>query len=163
CCGKLGYPIVRGIAKESGFASRVWRTTHVGGDRFAPNLVCLPYGTYHGQVPLEDATLVAEYSLKGRVMLPYYRGRAGYSYAAQRADAWARKCRGGGDDVFGVSYLGEQSLSDDMTMVHLAVGGMELQVPVRAHQLSKRPMSCGGPIGQPTAYEVEVEDCRQGP
>jgi hypothetical protein len=55
----------------------VWETTHVGGDRFAANLVCLPDGTYHGTLDRGSAVEVALGCLRGEVAEAFYRGRAG--------------------------------------------------------------------------------------
>ena len=48
CCATKGYPIYqvlrREYAREMGEGIRVWRVSHLGGHRFAPNLVDLPQG-----------------------------------------------------------------------------------------------------------------------
>ena len=48
CCATKGYPIYqvlrREYAGERGGGIRVWRVSHLGGHRFAPNLVDLPQG-----------------------------------------------------------------------------------------------------------------------
>ena len=36
----------------------VWECSHLGGDRFAANVVVLPHGFYYGQVPGDGAELV---------------------------------------------------------------------------------------------------------
>ncbi len=53
----------------------MWESTHVGGDRFAATMVCLPSGIYYGRVTAEAAEhIVAEHD-HGRVVLEHYRGR----------------------------------------------------------------------------------------
>ena len=54
----------------------VWECSHLGGDRFAANVLVLPHGFYYGQVPGDGAELVAAHE-RGEVALPWLRGRAG--------------------------------------------------------------------------------------
>ena len=48
CCASLGYPIYEFLKKEksppSNIQLRIWRTNHVGGHRFAPNIIDMPEG-----------------------------------------------------------------------------------------------------------------------
>lgn len=74
CCARFGAPVARELSRL-GFP--VWETTHLGGDRFAANLACLPDGTYHGTLDVESAAGVAFACLRGAVSDPFYRGRAG--------------------------------------------------------------------------------------
>jgi hypothetical protein len=67
----------------------VWECSHLGGDRFAANVVVLPHGFYYGQVPGDGAEIVAAHT-NGRVALPWLRGRAGMTPAAQAAAQLAR-------------------------------------------------------------------------
>ncbi|MGH3166589.1 MAG: sucrase ferredoxin [Trebonia sp.] len=48
CCGRFGVPLARDLATR--YPHEVWETTHVGGHRFAANLVILPHGLYYGPV-----------------------------------------------------------------------------------------------------------------
>lgn len=58
CCGRFGYPLYEKLRREYAAASegklRVWRTSHIGGHRFAPNLIDLPEGRYWGRMGPED-------------------------------------------------------------------------------------------------------------
>ena len=72
----------------------VWQSTHVGGDRFAGNLVALPDGVYYGRVEPAEAWPVVEAALAGRVHLPCYRGRSCYGFAAQAAELAVREADG---------------------------------------------------------------------
>ncbi|MDQ1558913.1 MAG: hypothetical protein QOD32_1973 [Pyrinomonadaceae bacterium] len=69
---------------------RIWQSSHVGGDRFAANLVCFPHGLFYAHVT-EDAgrRIVAEYAHR-RLTLEGYRGRACYSYPVQAAEFFIR-------------------------------------------------------------------------
>ena len=74
CCARYGAPVARDLAARG---LPVWETTHLGGDRFAANLVCLPDGTYHGMLDVTSAPEVAAACLRGSVSESYYRGTAG--------------------------------------------------------------------------------------
>lgn len=92
CCARLGRPAA--VALTHHFGDRVWETTHVGGDRFAANIVALPAGTYHGKVSAVDAVRVGQACLDGAVLLDHYRGRAGSSQPVQAAESFARRATG---------------------------------------------------------------------
>ncbi|MBW8805608.1 MAG: hypothetical protein JF587_17420 [Catenulisporales bacterium] len=79
CCARYGAPVARELA---GRGLPVWETTHLGGDRFAANMVCLPDGTYHGLLDRNSAVGVALASLRGEVSPAHYRGRAGVGAAS---------------------------------------------------------------------------------
>ena len=49
CCANLGRPLVRAL-RDSPWADRVWECSHIGGDRFAANVVVLPDSLYFGRV-----------------------------------------------------------------------------------------------------------------
>src|SRR5436189_4508488 len=68
CCARLGRPLYEALAEqaEPGWA---WQCSHVGGDRFAGNLVVLPQGLYFGRVDPADAWTVLEEYLADRIRL----------------------------------------------------------------------------------------------
>jgi hypothetical protein len=88
CCAVRGRPLARALPL-TGAEVDVWETSHLGGDRFAANVVVLPWGFVYGQVPVEGAELVAAHTA-GEVALPWLRGRAGLVPAAQAAQHHAR-------------------------------------------------------------------------
>jgi hypothetical protein len=80
CCALRGRPLARSMPAPD----TVWECSHLGGDRFAANVVVLPHGFYYGQVPGDGAEIVEAHT-NGRVALPWLRGRAGMPPAAQAA------------------------------------------------------------------------------
>jgi hypothetical protein len=91
CCAVRGRPLARSLPLVAGpDRADVWETSHLGGDRFAANLVVLPWGLYYGQVPEDGAELVRAHAA-GHVALEWLRGRAGLSPAAQAAQHHARR------------------------------------------------------------------------
>ncbi|NJN50659.1 MAG: sucrase ferredoxin [Gammaproteobacteria bacterium] len=53
CCARFGLPTYAALRAEVG--DRVWQTTHVGGHRFAPNVLVLPQGALYGRVTADAA------------------------------------------------------------------------------------------------------------
>jgi (2Fe-2S) ferredoxin len=104
CCAKYGRPVAQALAAR--FAPLVWETTHVGGDRFAANLVVLPSGGYYGRLDPEDAVDVAQTALRGRIDLDRFRGTAGLPEAAQAAECLLRRALGVAESA-AVRYLGD--------------------------------------------------------
>jgi len=89
CCARYGRPLydaLRELAEED----RVWQSTHVGGDRFAGNLLCFPDGLYFGRVGTGDVWQVLDEYLAGRIDLEHYRGRSCYPFAVQAAERAVR-------------------------------------------------------------------------
>ena len=100
CCAKYGRPLYEAV-REQVEDDWVWQSSHVGGDRFAGNLVALPDGVYYGRVDPTETWPVLEAALAGRVHLPAYRGRSCHGFAAQAAELAVREETGlaGVDDV----------------------------------------------------------------
>jgi hypothetical protein len=87
CCALRGRPLARALPAPG--PADVWECSHLGGDRFAANVLVLPHGFYYGQVPGDGADLVEAHG-HGRVALPWLRGRAGVPIPAQAAQHFAR-------------------------------------------------------------------------
>jgi hypothetical protein len=89
CCAVFGRPLAEALVAEHPDA--VWEVSHIGGDRFAGNLVCLPEGVYYGRVePGEAVKLLAEHRA-GRIDLSRYRGRSYLDFPVQAAESLVRE------------------------------------------------------------------------
>ncbi|MGH3283111.1 MAG: sucrase ferredoxin [Streptosporangiaceae bacterium] len=84
CCARLGGPLVQALAAR--YPGQVFQTTHVGGHRFAANLVILPHGLYYGPVGVAEATAAIDAYQHGAVTAGRYRGRAGQPRPTQEAE-----------------------------------------------------------------------------
>ncbi len=78
CCAQRGRPVAAGLAKA--FPEHTWEASHVGGDRFAANLLVLPHGLYFGRL------LAA-----GELDLDHLRGRSGLGTPLQAAEVALRR------------------------------------------------------------------------
>jgi (2Fe-2S) ferredoxin len=67
-----GRPVAAALAER--WPDWTWECSHVGGDRFAANLVVLPDGAYYGYLDPDSAVAVTESHLAGRVDARYLRG-----------------------------------------------------------------------------------------
>ena len=93
CCARYGRPLFEALAEQVE-EEDVWQTTHIGGDRFAGNLLCLSRGVYYGRVERKDAGRVLDAHLEDTIELEHYRGRSCYSFAAQAAERDIRERTG---------------------------------------------------------------------
>jgi hypothetical protein len=87
CCAMLGRPVAAALAVSH--PEITWEVSHIGGDRFAANLLVLPGGHYLGRVPPSEAAAVIDAVLAGRRPSPYYRGRAAWLTPVQAAQELA--------------------------------------------------------------------------
>jgi hypothetical protein len=89
CCALRGRPVAAAIGALR--PGRVWETSHLGGDRFAANVLVLPVGLQYGRVlPFAAAEFVAA-AEAGEVIGALLRGRVGLPAPAQAALAFAHE------------------------------------------------------------------------
>ena len=88
CCAVRGRALLNALAVEH--AERTWECTHLGGHRFAANLVCLPDGLVYGRVDAADGPRLVDEYLAGRVHAAGLRGRSAWPAPAQVAEQHVR-------------------------------------------------------------------------
>jgi hypothetical protein len=132
CCAINGRPLVRELTSVE--PERTWECSHIGGDRFAANLVVLPDGLYFGRVAPADVAPLTEGLREGRVLLSRYRGRSWYDRASQFAEISARR-RFGLEELDGAVRVG----------VRLPDGG-SVVVELRTRVYEPRPLTCTSPV-----------------
>src|ERR671911_1932364 len=148
CCADLGRPVVRALTDAD--APDVWECSHVGGDRFAANIVCLPEGIYYGRVdPDRAARLLADHRHR-LIDLDCYRGRSCYGPLVQAAEAFGR-AHLGERRIDGLSVLATGRRPDRTVAVRLQQrDGATLEVVVsRERSEAPVPMTCRGGPGVP--------------
>ena len=79
CCGKFGYAVFNFLRSRHAAPVdlRVWRTSHIGGHRFAPTLLELPEGRYWGHLEVGAAGDLVERGRPAAGLAGHYRGWAG--------------------------------------------------------------------------------------
>jgi hypothetical protein len=155
CCAKYGHPLYDGV-KGKVDPDWVWQSTHVGGDRFAGNIVVLPEGLYFGRVGEADLDPLLDSYFDRRIYLDLYRGRSAYTFAVQAAERAVREAEGltGIDDVL----LERVERRDGAWMVTLRANGVARKVDV-ALELADEPvyLTCGSVTPQrPRRYVAQL-------
>lgn len=154
CCGRLGRPTARALADAVG--SSAWECSHMGGERFAANMICFPHGLYFGRLDPRSAPEVAALHQHGQIDLDRYRGRAGDPFLVQAAEFFARRQHElrGIDDL---RYESQRALSVDMVEVSFSrPSGASITVRVsRARDPQPRVLTCHSPrLGRPWTYSL---------
>jgi len=85
CCARFGLPTYAALRERVG--ERVWQTTHVGGHRFAPNVLALPQAALYGRVRPADVAAFVGAIEQGRLAPEWLRGRTGHPPEVQAAEA----------------------------------------------------------------------------
>jgi hypothetical protein len=89
CCAERGRPLAEALAAAAPAAA--WESTHVGGDRFAGNVVAFPHGVTFGRVEPNEAAAIVGAHREGRIgPIHRYRGRTSDPFDVQAADAAIR-------------------------------------------------------------------------
>lgn len=88
CCAERGRPLAAALA--AAYPEHTWDVSHIGGDRFAGNVLVLPDGLYYGRLDPTSGVAMAREHLDGRLLLDHLRGRCGYPFAAQAAESFLR-------------------------------------------------------------------------
>ncbi|MBZ4187321.1 sucrase ferredoxin [Niabella beijingensis] len=90
CCSKFGFPVFKFIENHDK-AVTVFESTHVGGDRFAANAVCMPFGIYYGRVMVEDVDAILDATELRRIHYENYRGLSTRSFLHQSVECYLRE------------------------------------------------------------------------
>ena len=92
CCAERGRPVAKALSESH--PAQTWEVSHIGGDRFAANVLVLPDGLYYGRVDATAAPELAARHLRGELDLERLRGRSCYGFAAQAAEIHLRRAIG---------------------------------------------------------------------
>jgi hypothetical protein len=116
-CGKYGAETYRELLQYGGDA--VWQTSHIGGHRFAPTCVSLPYGVVYGRIDPQDRRPIMQAHRHGRIRLENYRGRSCYEPIVQAADYFLRE-QTGVRNLPGFRLLDVETLPENTSAVRFA-------------------------------------------
>lgn len=144
CCAERGRPLAQ--ATFAAFPDRTWESAHIGGDRFAANMVLFPHGLYFGHVEAVRGPEIIEAYRDGRIVLDRFRGRSSYPMPVQAAEHHVRIEL----DLVGVdamSLVDHQVEGDEVTSVFEI--GMDLY-----------EVTVGKVLGDPTRLTCHAGDDR---
>jgi hypothetical protein len=140
CCARYGRPLYEALCDVLD-DEWIWQCTHLGGDRFAGNLLVLPWGLYFGRVEPADTVELVEEVLSGRIPLDLYRGRSSHPFPAQAAERAVREATGlcGIDDV---RLTGLRRAGRGWTASATTAGGREWEVGVERVEGEPLHLTC---------------------
>lgn len=87
CCARFGLPSYAALRERVG--ERAWQVTHLGGHRFAPNVLVLPQAALYGRVAPEAVPAFVEAVESGALAFAHLRGRTSQPAHVQAAEAFA--------------------------------------------------------------------------
>lgn len=160
CCALNGRPVAAALAADPRYGQRVLEVSHLGGHRFSPTALLLPWGHAFGRLDPDSARAVLDGAAEGRIGSPaHHRGRTAASQPVQAASIAVRLAEGvdGVDDIDALRVVGERAVpaglrwqgDDGVADVEVRhVDGRAWRVIVRQRTLEPpRPESCGkGPV-----------------
>lgn len=85
CCSRLGIPVWQAL--EDRFPGRTWQTSHLGGHRFAANVLILPSGLVLGQVRIENLDSILNRLSSDEIPYEHLRGRSYLPVEAQASES----------------------------------------------------------------------------
>lgn len=144
CCANRGRPVTRYL-RDTRWGAEVWECSHIGGDRFAANLLVLPDSLYFGRMEPADAETILDEHAEGRIALDWFRGRSTLRFAEQAAEHAVRTGLGitGTDDV-------AIAPGQDAARIRVDVAGIgPVDVALtRTLDTVAEPLTCHGPGDQ---------------
>lgn len=160
CCALLGRPLAAELAVSG--LGEVWEITHLGGHRFAPTMLVLPYGYAYARQDSASAKAVLAAAGEGRMVTDDCRGRSAWERPGQAAELAVR-------DLTGETLADALRVTDSVESPADGAPGSGSGWTVRvAHTDGRawtvavepsaseppRPESCGAVPGTPTAMRV---------
>ena len=151
CCAVEGRVVAAVL--DDALPGAVWETTHLGGDRFAGNVVILPEGSMYGRLTGDTAPRVVLDHLDGRVDLDRWRGRCSWHPAAQAAAHDLMRA----DPTVLLRDLARPRLEergDEAWLVHLDHGGGTSLRHVVRTMSAPHQLTCGGAAKVQALFDV---------
>lgn len=144
CCANRGRPVVRHL-RDTRWAGEVWECSHIGGDRFAANLVVLPDSIYFGRMEPVEAEALLDAHAEGQLALEWFRGRSTLRFAEQAAEQALRSALGvrGVDDV----VIEPTSEAHRFRAEVAGIGTVDVLID-RAVDRTDEPLTCHGTPNQ---------------
>ncbi|KOV77969.1 sucrase ferredoxin [Streptomyces sp. NRRL WC-3723] len=160
CCALLGRPLATELVASG--VRGVWEVTHLGGHRFAPTVLVLPYGYAYGRAEAHTVKEALHGVQEGRVVVEGCRGCSAWERPGQAAELAVRSAAGEyRAGVLSVVRTDDTAPGWEVTVRH--ADGRRWRVTVaRGTSLPPRPESCGAEVlGAPARMDVvEVRELR---
>ncbi|MFF4396137.1 sucrase ferredoxin [Streptomyces sp. NPDC001480] len=153
CCALLGRPLAAELAASG--VRGVWEVTHLGGHRFSPTVLVLPYGYAYGRAEAHAVKEVLHGVQEGRVVVEGCRGRSAWARPGQAAELAVRSSAGEyAAETLSVVRTDGAAPHWEVTVAH--ADGRHWRVTVaQTASLPPRPESCGAAVlGSPARMDV---------
>lgn len=164
CCALLGRPLAAELATSG--VQGAWEVTHLGGHRFSPTLLVLPYGYAYGRSDQAAVKEILEGVRTGRVLTDGCRGSSAWDRPGQAAELAVRTAAGEhAAGALSVVHAHETAPRDgtgsrdgtgphwDVTVAHTDGRRWRVTVAQRA-SAPPRPESCGAALASPARMDV---------
>lgn len=159
CCALRGRPVAARLAER--WPVGTWECSHVGGDRFAANLLVLPGGACYGNLDPDNVVEVVEAHLEDRVSVDHLRGISTQPPVGQAAVAAVLR-RFGPAGLSQVVVRRVQQLGGESWSVVLAGSGplpRAVEATVVRSRTDPARLTCRA-SGPTSAYRYDVPDLR---
>ncbi|MGV9564699.1 sucrase ferredoxin [Streptomyces sp. NPDC003480] len=152
CCALLGRPLAAELTASG--VDGVWEVTHLGGHRFSPTLLVLPFGYAYGRAQAPHVKEVLHGVREGRVVVEGCRGGSAWERPAQAAELAVRtSAREYAADALTVVRTDGAAPRWEVTVAHTD-GRLWRVLVAQGASLPPRPESCGSGLGSPARMDV---------
>ncbi|UUU25399.1 sucrase ferredoxin [Streptomyces sp. DSM 40750] len=152
CCALLGRPLAAELAASG--VEGTWEVTHLGGHRFSPTLLVLPFGYVYGRAEAHHVKEVLQGVREGRVVTEGCRGSSAWERPGQAAELAVRTETGeDAADALTVVRTDGTAPRWEVTVAHLDGRRWTVVVAQGASQ-PPRAESCGSALGSPARMDV---------
>lgn len=154
CCAVRGRPVAGALSAR--WPDLVWECAHIGGDRFAANVVLAPDGVYYGGLDAASSVTAVGEHLAGRVHAEFLRGYTDLLPAQQAAiAALLRRFGPAGRHDYAVAETFRDGDRWRVGVTGRPPGPVRCEVEVWAHRTAPRQLTCRGPMRSPSVvYRV---------
>lgn len=155
CCAERGRPVLKAVA--AAHPDLTWGVSHLGGDRFAANLLVLPDGLYYGGLDDGSGPAVTGRYLTGRLDLDHLRGRTFWGMPVQAAEIAVRRALA--DDSLAPYQLTGRSEAGGVRTFTFATPGGEVSVQARRRESDRVSLTCSATRLNPNvSWECTILD-----
>ncbi|MGW5032166.1 sucrase ferredoxin [Streptomyces nigra] len=153
CCALLGRPLAAELAASG--VDGVWEVTHLGGHRFSPTLLVLPYGYAYGRAEADVVRRVLDGVREGRIVGEGCRGNSAWERPGQAAELAVRRTTGEtAAEALSVVRTDGAAPLWEVTVAHVDGRRWRVDVAQGAAQ-PPRPEKCGTSVlGSPARMDV---------
>ncbi|MFI0962459.1 sucrase ferredoxin [Streptomyces sp. NPDC021080] len=152
CCALLGRPLAAELAASG--VGGTWEVTHLGGHRFSPTVLILPYGYAYGRTEAHAVEEILQGVREGRIVTEGCRGNSAWERPGQAAELAVRTASGEQEaGVLTVIRTDGTAPRWEVTVAHRD-GRLWRVVVAQGASLPPRPESCGSALGSPARMDV---------